>query len=208
MTAATSHRLDGLESDNLLAFLALLGLLRALETTDKTLCLRAAWDVDTPPLRPRLFIDRTITAEEVTQGAAKGIEAIAAGHDFGSRKDLNLSRAECRALLNEKRRFQHRCAGARRSPAALMSDAAIKDDKKEPVDPTPLCLLFGQGHQHFLERLAIVPREEAPPPRGKGKKPLPCPHPNVWPKRCSSPGAATIRHSPSAGTRRKMFVTL
>ena len=51
-----------------------------------------------------------------------------------------------------------------------MSDAAIKDDKKEPVDPTPLCLLFGQGHQHFLERLAIVPRESAPPPRGKGRK--------------------------------------
>ena len=51
-----------------------------------------------------------------------------------------------------------------------MSDAAIKDDKREPVAPTPLCLLFGQGHQHFLERLAIVPREPAPPPRGKGRK--------------------------------------
>jgi hypothetical protein len=48
-----------------------------------------------------------------------------------------------------------------------MSDAAIKDDKKEPVDPTPLCLLFGQGHQHFLDRLAAVPNEPAPPSRGK-----------------------------------------
>ena len=53
--------------------------------------------------------------------------------------------------------------------AALMTDAAVKDDRKEPVDPTPLCLLFGQGHQHFLDRLADVPREFAPPPRGKGK---------------------------------------
>jgi hypothetical protein len=51
-----------------------------------------------------------------------------------------------------------------------MSDAAIKDDKKETVDPTPLCLLFGQGHQHFLERLASVPREPAPPQRGKRRK--------------------------------------
>lgn len=56
---------------------------------------------------------------------------------------------------------------------ALMSDAAVKDAKDPataPVDPTPLCLLFGQGHQHFLDRLASVPRTEVPPPRGRGKK--------------------------------------
>jgi hypothetical protein len=171
MTVATSHRLDGLEPDNLLAFLALLGLLRALETIDKTLCPRAAWDIDTPPLRPRLVLARAVSPEEVTQSAAKGIEAIAAGHDFGSRKDLNLSRAECRALLNQQATDSSPVGRERVDLlAALMSDAAIKDDKKEPVDPTPLCLLFGQGHQHFLERLAIVPREPAPPTRGKGRK--------------------------------------
>jgi hypothetical protein len=38
------------------------------------------------------------------------------------------------------------------------------------IDPTPLCLLFGQGHQHFLDRLSSVPRQIAPPQRGKGKK--------------------------------------
>ena len=27
-----------------------------------------------------------------------------------------------------------------------------------------------RGHQHFLDRLAAVPRIEAPPPRGRGKK--------------------------------------
>jgi hypothetical protein len=54
MTAAKSHRLDGLEPDNLLAFLTLLGLLRALETADVDLYPRAAWDIDRPPLRPRL----------------------------------------------------------------------------------------------------------------------------------------------------------
>jgi hypothetical protein len=51
-----------------------------------------------------------------------------------------------------------------------MSDGAIKDDKKEQVDPTPLCLLFGQGHQHFLDRLSGVPKEPAPPAQGKGTK--------------------------------------
>jgi hypothetical protein len=29
--------------------------------------------------------------------------------------------------------------------------------------------MFGQGHQHFLDRLAKIPAEVAPPPRGKGK---------------------------------------
>jgi hypothetical protein len=171
MTAATSHRLDGLESDNLLAFLALLGLLRVLETADETLHPRTAWDIDTPPLRPRLFLARAVTPEEVTEGAAKGIEAIAAGHDFGGRKDLSYSRGECRTLLDQEARVSN--FGERRRVdllAALMSDAAIKDDKKEPVDPTPLCLLFGQGHQHFLDRIASVPQQIAPPPRGKGAK--------------------------------------
>jgi hypothetical protein len=69
MTAAMSHRLDGLEPDNLLAFLSLLGLLRALETADKTLYPRASWDVDTPPLRPRLVLAHAASPEEVTQGA-------------------------------------------------------------------------------------------------------------------------------------------
>src|SRR5690606_17394920 len=45
-----------------------------------------------------------------------------------------------------------------------------KPEKDEAVDPTPLCLLFGQGHQHFLERLADVPKLQTSPKRGKGKK--------------------------------------
>ena len=35
--------------------------------------------------------------------------------------------------------------------------------------PTPLCLLLGQGHQHFLERLGSVPQERTPPARGTGR---------------------------------------
>jgi hypothetical protein len=171
MTASTAHRLDGLEPDNLLAFLALLGLLRALETADGTLYPRAAWDVDTPPLRPKLILARAATPEKVTENAAKGIEAISACHDFKGRKDLNYSREECRALLDQEARAASRDVRNRVDLlAALMSDAAIKDDKNKLIDPTPLCLLFGQGHQHFLDRLAGVPREPAPLPRGKGKK--------------------------------------
>ena len=175
MTAKTVHRLDGLEPDNLLAFLALLGLLRALEVADSEidskLQPRAAWDIDTPPLRPKLVLSCAVTQEEVTENAAEGIRAISACHDFGGRKQLKYSPQECRALLHNEVRSA--CLDARDRVdlfAALMTDAAIKKDKKDEIDPTPLCLLSGQGHQHFLERLAKVPQKPAPEPRGRGRQ--------------------------------------
>ena len=175
MTAKTDHCLDGLEPDNLLAFLALLGLLRALEAADSELDSklqpRAAWDIDTPPLRPKLILSCAVTQEELTENAANGIKVISASHHFGDRKNLNYSQEECCRLLQEEARAARPDSRERADLlAALMSDIAIKDDKKKLIDPTPLCLLFGQGHQHFLERLAKVPRKPAPEPRGKGRQ--------------------------------------
>lgn len=175
MTKTSFHRLDGLEPDNLLAFLALLGLMRALATTDRAhpddrLLPRVAWDVSQAPLRPKLFLVQSVAREEIAERAAKGVELLAATHTFSGRKDLNFSREECRDLLNREAKAARFDAREHIDLlAALMSDAAIKDDKREPVDPTPLCLLYGQGHQHFLDRLSGVPFESAPPPRGKGK---------------------------------------
>lgn len=71
MTAATTHRLEGLEPDNLLAFLALLGLLRALESAGWRP--RAHWEG--PPLRPVLTLREAQTQEEVAQAAAKGAQS-------------------------------------------------------------------------------------------------------------------------------------
>jgi hypothetical protein len=177
MIASFSHRLDGLESDNLLAFLSLLGLLRSLETHDRELeagerlYARAAWDIDAPPVRPRIFIARNIDREEFLARTVNGLEKLAAAHDFDSRKDLKYECGECRALLIEAAKASASTARERIDLlAALMSDAAVRDEKKKLVDRTPLCLLLGQGHQHFLERLAEVPREPAPPARGRGKK--------------------------------------
>jgi len=81
-----------------------------------------------------------------------------------AQKDLNYADACARRLLSEAAAEGNR----ERSDlwAALMCDAAARDGR---IEATPLCLLFGQGHQHFLERLATVPRTEAPPPRGRGK---------------------------------------
>jgi hypothetical protein len=92
MTAASRFRLEGLEPDNLLAFLALLGLLRALEAADrkrpqaKRLFPRAGWDLDQPPVRPVLFVVANATREEVVQDVASGAEMLAAAHNFDDRK--------------------------------------------------------------------------------------------------------------------------
>jgi hypothetical protein len=178
MIPASSHRLEGLEPDNLLGFVALLGLLRALEAQDRErpagdqLCPRVAWDIDRPPMRPRLFMALELDRDGVAERAALGLDALARNHDFGGRPDLNYSRRECRDLFEAEARATSLTTRQRIDlMAALMSDAAIKDDKSETVDPTPLCLLFGQGHQHFLERLATVPKQ-ASPPAGKGVEPL------------------------------------
>jgi hypothetical protein len=177
VSAASCHRLEGLEPDNLLAFLALLGLLRALEVADnlaaegEKIRPRAAWDIDVPPLRPRLFFTRAVEVAEVTNRAESGIEILTPSYDFGGRKDLNYSMEECRAVLEaEAKSVAPATRGRADLLAALMSDAAIKDDKTKSIDPTPLCLLFGQGHQHFLDRLASVPRAVAPAPRGRGRQ--------------------------------------
>lgn len=170
--ATSTHRLEGMEPDNLLAFLALLGLLRALEAVDvdgDRQRPRLSWSLDEPPLRPVLHLAKAVTKGEVAARAADGVALLAKAHHFDGRKDLNYSESEARALLKSATDDAARAFFL----SALLSDAAVKEAKGatvEPlIDPTPLCLLFGQGHQHFLDRLASVPAQPAPPPRGRGR---------------------------------------
>lgn len=173
----TSLRLTGLESDNLLAFLALLGLLRSLEATPegKKLFPRACWKLDDSPLRPVLCLKTPTTREDVTEIAARGLATLALSHDFGERNqnDLNYPHKEARAMMEEAARTATVSNRVRTDLlSSLMNDAATKEDKDPdaaPIAPTPLCLLFGQGHQHFLDRFRNVSSEPAPPQRGKGK---------------------------------------
>ena len=77
MTAMNVHRLDGLEPDNLLAFLAMLGLLRSLNQADATLHPRISWAIDEPPLRPKLHLAQYLEIEALTEKIALGIDALA-----------------------------------------------------------------------------------------------------------------------------------
>jgi hypothetical protein len=163
-------RLEGLEPDNLLAFLALLGLLRVIEAARLTWWPRIAWDLENPPLRPELVLAEPQTHDALCEAAAEGAASLASDYNFprsiapdaDAQVDLNYAVQTVRELLT-------RAAQDRRRAelwTALMCDAASKDDK---IEATPFCLLFGQGHQHFLDRLADLPRMQAPPPRGRGK---------------------------------------
>lgn len=169
MTERSTYRLAGLEPDNLLAFLALMGMLRTLEHVRSAWRPRVAWTVDTPPVRPTLTVVAQTTEDEVVAAVAEGQADLAGRHDFGELKDLKLSPAETaerlRTAVTKKDRYTSDLW------AALVSDAATREkDKAEQAEPTPLCLMFGQGWQHFMSRLASVPQESVPPVRGAGGK--------------------------------------
>ncbi len=154
------HRLDGLEPDNLLAFMALLGLLRALETAQPNWRPRAFWDVANHPWRPVLTLVEPQTQAAVAAAAAEGVKALVHAHAVTG-DDRNV-------------RFQADAFRNRRTAAdsdqgavldALSCDAAIKKDntkKDNTLWPTPFCFMFGQGHQHFLTRFREVPERVLP----------------------------------------------
>ena len=168
MTERCSHRLAGLEPDNLLAFLALLGTLRTLEHVRPAWRPRVAWTVDTPPVRPTLTVATHATEDEIIAAVAEGLADLAARHDFNGLKKLELSPKEATDRL---RTAVTRDRYTSDLWAALVSDAAIHDkNKMEEAEPTPLCLMSGQGWQFFMFRLASVPRESVPPARGTGRK--------------------------------------
>ena len=77
MTVHAAHRLDGLEPDNLLAFMALLGLLRTLEEARPDWHPRVSWTVDEPPLRPRLHAAEEVAGDAIVEAAAEGLSALA-----------------------------------------------------------------------------------------------------------------------------------
>ena len=130
------HRLDGLEPDNLLAFLALLGLLGALDACRPDWFSRAAWDLNRPPLRPFLTVAEAVTREMICEAGAQGIASLVAGIEFGSAADLKLEASEARKLLSRASAEQEETYLAALC-AALMSDAAL-DQEMARIEPTPL----------------------------------------------------------------------
>jgi hypothetical protein len=163
MSATATHRLEGLEPDNLLAFLALLGLLRSLEAAG--LQPRAHWHG--VPLRPVLTLPEPMTQDAVAERAAAGCLSIAEDHDFDGEKNLTFSATRARAFLKDA--IDAAARGRVALYGALFSDGATKEEGT--VLAAPLCCMFGQGHQHFLTRLVDVPQGAVPKALQKRRPP-------------------------------------
>jgi hypothetical protein len=142
----TALKLNGLEADNLLAFLALIGLLRSLDAAKPQWHARAAWRGT--PVIAELELDGILEAEELVASAEEGIRSLARVYIF-DRADITYKPDEFRRLGEATHEDRRRAELV----AALASDGAIRRDGKT-VEVTPLCAMFGQGHQHFLTRLA------------------------------------------------------
>lgn len=163
MTATTSHRLDGLEPDNLLAFLALLGLLRALELAQPEWYPRAYWDIQRTPFRPVLTTREQTTAEEVSTRALDGLlifrDALLP-FSWPRSKQGNAKKAALLSNWARKRTLSRRCLSALsacssdqtkrlvwqlRCDLLAVSGADEVDDKKGHVfDISPMKLPSGQ----------------------------------------------------------------
>lgn len=166
----TEHRneypLEGLEPDNLMAFLALLGTLRALDCARPDWHPRANWRLDPPPQRPVLHVRIEVDQAEICEAVAEGARELLGAVDLGDRSDVKLSAAQARAVL--------RAASEKASPgpaarfaadlmAALGSDAA-RDDH-EPATTSPLCFP-SVARTNFISSVREIFAAETPTQRG------------------------------------------
>lgn len=149
-TSDKTHDLLGLEADNLLAFLALLGLLRAIEAAEPEWRPRIWWRGQ--PAVAVLGLALATGREELVGAADRGIAALGTAYEF-DRADITFTAEEFRAYAQRARGDGERA----RLVAAIASDGALKRGG-DVVGATPLCAMFGQGHQHFLSRLATMAR--------------------------------------------------
>jgi hypothetical protein len=161
--ASFTHELVGLEVDNLLAFLALMGLLRALEAQEPSWAPRASWAG--PPWRARLHLAVEVSTRSVAEAACRGIEHIAARYDRDDRANVAFTRDEFRGYAKRMRE----------SPSGASLASALTAEHPEKREggllAAPLVMMFGQGHQNFLERLIEVPQGELPSRHRKHKRP-------------------------------------
>ena len=94
MNAATTHEMKGLEPDNLLAFLALLGLLRALDVSRPKWSARVSWC--SVPLTAVLQIASEGSAAELVGAADEGIRTLGTSYEFNG-EDINYAADDYRA---------------------------------------------------------------------------------------------------------------
>ncbi len=132
-------KLVGFDPHNLLAFLALLGILKTLEASRPEWNPHISWIDNSPYLHLTYDVDRHEIAKEVTAGIMK----IGKNMKFAPHKNLKIKPEEFDELQKNI---------SEDIIIALGSDGILRKDKKHVAYP-PLCMMLGSGHQNFLERL-------------------------------------------------------
>ena len=155
--------MPGLEPDNLLAFLALLGLLHALETARPDWRPRISWKG--PPWTAQLHLTAFPEQIEIVQAANEGLAELTQHFDVDQRKNVDFTAEDYRSYAT---RMQKKSVGG-----ALASALTAEWPRKKAggLFAAPLVMMFGQGHQNFLERLVDVPRGKLPNRLRKLKSP-------------------------------------
>ncbi|MEB2344209.1 MAG: hypothetical protein OZ948_05670 [Deltaproteobacteria bacterium] len=156
--------MPGLEVDNLLAQLASWGLLRALDEARPVWLPRLSWAG--PPWCARLHLADEADEAEVAQVANEGVLSIARRFDVGSHRNVSFDED---AYLEH---LQHVRGDEQGSGLAAALTAQRPHRRDGTLMPSPFVLMFGQGHQHFLERLVDVPLGVLPK-RLQRRKPAP-----------------------------------
>ena len=99
----------------------------------------------------------------MAKAAARGVELLSAKFEVEGRKNVNFDRAGYRSYSRNVRDDPTSAALA----AALTAEAPAKRDSG--LYAAPLVMMFGQGHQNFLERLVAVSRGETPEPASQAQ---------------------------------------
>jgi hypothetical protein len=172
MTERRIHTLHGLQPDNLMAFLALLGLLRSLDCARPDWHSRAGWSVDAPPLRPRLHVSAGIAQEEICAAATEGTRTLLSAVDLGDRKDIKLTAEEARTVLRQASEKASSGPAARFAAdllIALGSDAGREDG--EEASTSPLCFP-SVARTNFITSIREIVAAEAPTQRSGSSRNL------------------------------------
>lgn len=169
----TSLAMSGLEIDNLLSLLALLGLLRSLEAARPEWHAKACWLG--APLVAQLRVNESVTLDDVATAAAEGIDLFVKYFDFGECGLYGLSEQHANVDFTHDE-YRSLAKASRSDPIASAVAAALcaqlpKRDKGTEVQVSPLVMMFGQGHQNFLQRFLTVPRGDLPKRLEKSKHP-------------------------------------
>jgi hypothetical protein len=156
--------LPGLEPDNLLAFMALLGLLRTLEAVQPNWKPRASWKG--PPWTAQLHLTTFHEPIQIAHAANEGIGKLLEHFDVDKRKNVDFLPEDYRAYA---KRLRSESVGA--ALAAALTAEWPQNRKAGTLSSAPLVMMFGQGHQNFLNRLIDVPSGALPNRLRKLKSP-------------------------------------